>query len=156
MSIPVNRPEPPANVELHDGSYDAVIEKCEERVPRSGNGSHLFVMPRIAGPACIGAVVFDHITLTSSSDAAVYYGTKKLHQLLEAVGLGGVTSFEPYDLIGKRVRIVIRMKHTDRWGWQPEVVAYEKAENGSAPADEADADGDFEEDTQDAKDYVPF
>lgn len=156
MKIDVNSLTPPANVELHDGTYDAVIEKCEERIPRSNNGTQLFVMPRIAGPACIGAVVFDHITLTSSSDAAVYYGTKKLHQLLEAVGLGGVSSFEPSDLIGKRVRIVIRMKHTDRWGWQPEVVAYEKAENGSAPADEADADGDFEEDTQEEKDFVPF
>ena len=156
MAVNVNKLEPPINAELHDGTYEAVIEKCEERVPRSGNGTQLFLMPRVAGPACIGAAAFDHITLTSSSVGAVYYGTRKLHQLLEAVGLGGVTSFEPSDLIGKRVRIVIRMKHTDRWGWQPEVVAYEKAENGSAPADEADADGDFEEDTQDAKDYVPF
>ena len=156
MAVNVNNLTPPANVELHDGTYDAVIEKCEERVPRSGNGTQLFVMTRIAGPACIGAVVFDHITLTSSSEAAVYYGTKKLHQLLEAVGLGGVSSFEPSDLIGKRVRIVIRMKHTTQWGWQSEVVAYEKAEDGSAPADKADADGDFEEDTQEEKDFVPF
>ena len=113
-------------------------------------------MPRVAGPACIGAVVFDHITLTSSSEAAVYYGTKKLHQLLEAVGLGGVTSFEPVDLLGKRVRIVIRMKHTSSWGWQPEITAYEKAEDRSAPVDEADADGNRKEDTQDTKDFVPF
>ncbi len=156
MAVNVNNLTPPANVELHDGTYDAAIEKCEERVPRSGNGTQLFDMLRVAGPACIGAVVFDHITLTSSSEAAVYYGTKKLHQLLEAVGLGGVTSFEPSDLIGKRVRIVIRMKHTASWGWQPEITAYEKAENGSAPAGEADTDSEFEEDTQDAKDYVPF
>lgn len=155
MKIEINSITPPANVELHDGTYDAVIEKCQERVPRSGNGTQLFVMLRVAGPACIGAVAFDHITLTSSSDAAVYYGTKKIHQLLEAVGLGGVTSFEPYDLIGKRVRIVIRMKHTASWGWQPEITAYEKAENGSAPADEADADENYEE-APDTKDDIPF
>ena len=155
MKIDVNSLTPPANVELHDGTYDAVIEKCEERIPRSNNGTQLFDMLRVAGPACIGAVVFDHITLTSSSEAAVYYGTKKLHQLLEAVGLGGVSSFEPSDLIGKRVRIVIRMKHTDRWGWQPEIVAYEKAEDGAAPADEADADENYEE-APDTKDDIPF
>ena len=155
MAVNVNKLEPSTNAELHDGTYDAAIEKCEERVPRSGNGTQLFDMLRVAGPAYIGAVVFDHITLTSSSEAAVYYGTKKLHQLLEAVGLGGVSSFEPSDLIGKRVRIVIRMKHTDRWGWQPEIVAYEKAEDESAPADEADADENYEE-APDTKDEIPF
>ena len=146
MSINVNMPESSANSELHDGTYDAVLEKCEERVPRSGNGTQLFVMTRIAGPACIGAVVFDHITLTSSSEAAVYYGTKKLHQLLEAVGLGGVSSFEPSDLICKRVRLVIKMKDTGHWGWQPEIAAYEKVDNVSAPTGKADADENDEDD----------
>ena len=51
--------------------------------------------------------------------------------------------------------VQLRMKHTDRWGWQAEIVAYEKAENGSAPADEADADENYEE-APDTKDDIPF
>lgn len=126
--------------ELHDGEYTMPIERCEERIPHSGNGKHLFVQLRSAGPDAIGAVVFDHITLESNSRGAVYYGARKLKQLLRAVGLEGCTEFEPLDLIGKIVRVTIRMKHTDKWGWQPEVVAYSKAEE--TPASDRDTDAD--------------
>lgn len=151
MKINVNPFESLANCDLNDGTFDSVVEKCEERVPHSGDGTHLFLMLRVAGPACIGAVVFDHITLTSSDNRLVYYGTKKMHELLDAVGLGGVTSFESSDLIGKRVRIVIKMKDAGKWGLKPNVVAYEKAEDMSASVLSVDAD-EVNEDSQNTED----
>ena len=142
--------------ELHDGEYTMVFEKSEERIPYSGIGNQLFIMLRSVGPDAIGAVAFDHITLESNSRGAVYYGARKLKQLLVAVGLGDRSSFEPAELIGKVVRATIRMKHTDKWGWQPEIVAYSKAEETPASDSEPDTDESEADDAETDPESIPF
>ena len=153
MKIP---PKQDKITELHDGDYTMPIERCEERVPHSGDGNQLFVQMRSSGPDAIGAVVFDHITVESSSRGAVYYGALKLNQLLSAVGLDGCTEFEPSDLIGKIVRVTIRLKHTDKWGWQPEVIAYSKAEETPASDSESDTDESEADDAESDPESIPF
>lgn len=150
-------PKPGKSItELHDGEYTTPIERCEERIPHSGDGSQLFVQMRSSGPDAIGAVIFDHITVKSSSRGAVYYGALKLNQLLSAVGLDGCSEFEPSDLIGKIVRVTIRLKHTDRWGWQPEVIAYSKVEETPASDIKSDTDESEADDAETDPESIPF
>lgn len=116
---------------LPAGWYAAEVEKAEVKPTNAGTGYYLKLQLYILDDPYNGRMVFANINLRNPNQKAEQIGQKELTSFGRAVGLPFIN--DSSECLQRRLRIKLKITHSEVYGDQNAVIGYEPLDQAAPP-----------------------